>query len=124
MYNFTLPVPPSINGYYGHIAKGNRVIKYIKKEGKEYRKFVIHWCIRNKMQLRANLPLQMDIKYYFKDKRKRDLDNPLKSLLDALTHAEVYEDDDLIQKMTIEKFYDKENPRVEITISQYEPKEE
>ena len=67
----------------------------------------------------ANKPLTGDvtvhIKLYFGDKRRRDIDNYGKLLLDSLSGV-IYEDDIQIQKMTVEKFYDKENPRIEITI--------
>jgi len=64
-------------------------------------------------------PLDIDIdvkvKLYFGDKRKRDWDNYHKLSMDALTGI-VWEDDSQIQKAEVEKFYDKENPRIEITI--------
>ena len=37
------------------------------------------------------------------DNRRRDADNSLKSCLDALTCARVYEDDSLIQRLTVTK---------------------
>lgn len=53
------------------------------------------------------------IRLYFGDKRRRDIDNYHKLSLDALTGI-AWEDDSQIQRMIIEKFYDKENPRIEI----------
>jgi len=58
----------------------------------------------------------MTLKIYFKDKRTRDIDAPLKCLLDSLTEAEVYDDDSLITELNITKSIDSSNPRVEITL--------
>jgi crossover junction endodeoxyribonuclease RusA len=62
--------------------------------------------------------IELYIKLYFKDKRKRDIDNHSKIILDSLTGI-VYLDDKYIKKMTIEMLYDKRNPRAEIEISKY-----
>lgn len=116
MYSFTLNVPPLLNSYYGHIAQGKRVIKYIKKEGKAYKEYVKEYVQLNSLNYRANIPLKMTLRIYFKDKRRRDIDGPLKCLLDSLTEAEVYDDDELIHELNIKKLIDKENPRVEIDL--------
>lgn len=67
----------------------------------------------------ANKPLTDDVSVhvglYFGTKRKADIDNFHKLSFDALTKI-VWVDDSQIQKMTVEKFYDKKNPRIEITI--------
>jgi len=61
------------------------------------------------------MPVSVTIALYFGDKRARDIDNYHKLSLDALSGI-VYADDSQIQKMTVEKFYDKENPRIEIEV--------
>ena len=48
-----------------------------------------------------NVRLSVLINAYPPDRRKRDLDNILKSLLDALQHARVYPDDSQIDRLTI-----------------------
>ena len=60
--------------------------------------------------------LDVDIKIYHGDKRKRDIDNFHKLILDALSGV-VWYDDKQIVKLTTEKFYDKENPRAEVIIN-------
>jgi len=45
--------------------------------------------------------LAVDIYVNPPDKRKRDLDNIPKALLDALTHAGIWEDDSQIDQLTI-----------------------
>lgn len=59
--------------------------------------------------------VELDIKLFFGDKRRRDWDNFHKLSMDALEGI-VYLDDVQIQKATIEKFYDKDNPRIEIIV--------
>lgn len=60
-------------------------------------------------------PVVFNCKYYLASKRKKDLPNLPKTTTDALNDV-VYSDDSQIVQMTMEKLYDKENPRVEITI--------
>ena len=61
-------------------------------------------------------PIQVIIRLYFGTKRKQDIDNYNKILLDSLTGI-VWEDDSQIQEMVIAKDYDKKNPRIEIEIN-------
>jgi hypothetical protein len=57
---------------------------------------------------------------YPPDKRRRDLDNILKCVNDALTHLKAIEDDSLIRRAVQEwGEIDRENPRVEVTIKPY-----
>lgn len=55
----------------------------------------------------------LNIDLYFGDKRKRDVDNYNKLVLDAGTNI-LWNDDSQIVELTIRKFYCKENPRVEL----------
>lgn len=58
-------------------------------------------------------PIILEVIIYHWDKRKRDIDNYNKILLDAMEGI-VYEDDSQIIEMTTKKFYDKERPRVHV----------
>lgn len=59
--------------------------------------------------------VRLSIELYHGTKRKSDIDNFNKILLDSMTGI-VYEDDSQIVEMNTKKFYDKENPRIEIII--------
>ena len=61
--------------------------------------------------------VEMELVLFFKDKRRRDVDNYNKLVLDALEGI-VFEDDKQVQKLTIIKDYSKENPRIELEICQ------
>lgn len=62
-------------------------------------------------------PIALKIILFFNDKRKRDIDNYNKILLDSMSGI-VYEDDVQIQMLTIIKQYDKKQPRIEIEIDE------
>lgn len=93
----TLPIPPSINDYYGVTAPtAHRVIKYIKTKGKIYREIVNEYVQKNHFNLGINIPIKVEILISFPTNRQQDLDNRMKSLLDSLTLANVWVDDSLI----------------------------
>ena len=97
--SFTLPWPPSVNHYWRRC--GNRY--FVSQEGKNYREIVIIKCNDSKGFFKNKEKLSVSILAYPPDKRRRDLDNVLKSLLDSLQHAGVYEDDYQIDCITIER---------------------
>lgn len=55
------------------------------------------------------------LSFFWRDKRRHDLDNPCKALLDAFTGI-LWDDDSQIQELHITKAFSKENPRVEIEV--------
>ena len=88
-----LPYPPSINHYWRHV--GPRTL--ISREGRTFRTNV---CALlggggpRKPPAGGRIALCMDA--FPPDRRRRDLDNIQKPVLDALQHAGVYEDDSQI----------------------------
>ena len=91
-----LPYPPSVNNYYSYTSRG----VFIKKHGRDYRKKVVSLFKDGSDAIEGDLNVHLSV--FFPDKRKRDLDNILKCLLDALTHAHIYGDDSQIKKLTLE----------------------
>ncbi len=53
-------------------------------------------------------PVEVHITFLLPNKRRRDLDNIMKTLGDCLTYAGIIQDDNLIYKQTLEKFHTKE----------------
>jgi len=98
-----------------HIYKKSRYSIYMTPEGKTMKESY-QWAITS--QWKKDLcygKISLGIKLYFGDKRKRDIDNYNKLILDAMSGI-VYFDDNQINKLVLEKFYDKKNPRIEIEI--------
>jgi crossover junction endodeoxyribonuclease RusA len=96
---FTLPYPPSANHYWRRV--GSRTL--ISREGRTFRKNV---CALlggggRKPPFTGRIALAMDA--FPPDRRRRDLDNLLKSVQDSLAHAGVYEDDELIDLLLVRR---------------------
>ena len=100
-FEITLPFPPSTNTYWRSIGRG-RVI--ISKRGREYREEVVYACIVERGDINPapmEGRLMVTIEAFAPDKRRRDLDNMLKAVLDALEHAKIYENDSQIDDLRI-----------------------
>ena len=112
MIRLELPFPPSVNRYWRHV--GNRVL--ISKEGREYREIVTDLMKGMKVK-KHDGELIVDIRLIPADRRRRDVDNSLKALLDAMQAGGAYDDDSQIVRLTVEKFEpEADAPRSEIVV--------
>ena len=99
----TLPYPPSINHYWRRV--GPRTL--ISREGRTFRKNVCALLAPGsgngprKPPAGGRIALAMDA--FPPDRRRRDLDNLPKAVLDSLTYAGVYEDDSQIDLLIIRR---------------------
>lgn len=96
--SLSLPYPPSINHYW-RINRYGRGMR-ISDEGKAYREAVIKACSG---QWKIHGPLAVRLSLNPPDRRRRDIDNVQKPLLDALQHAGVYDDDSQIEWLLTER---------------------
>ena len=119
------PFPPTVNTYWRWTVKG----PLISKRGRHYADLVKQeWY----MTLNTNpqhqgiwqtvrTPVGVAVTLNPPDARKRDLDNYLKALFDAMTKAGIWEDDSVVQRMLVEwGDLDGELPpgRVQVTIGE------
>lgn len=93
----TLPWPPSVNTYW-RTFKGRMIIS---KPGRDYRQAVAEQVVEQSMPKFGDKPIEVVIRAYRPDKRRRDLDNLLKAVLDGLCHAGVFDDDSQIVDLRI-----------------------
>ena len=102
MVELTLPWPPSVNGYWRHPTTGKLAGRHLISEaGRAYREAVGWQVAAASMAAGLACLVAVDIMAYAPDKRRRDLDNLQKSLLDSLTHAGVWGDDDQVDDLRI-----------------------
>lgn len=98
MTRLTLPWPPSVNRYYRNVA-GKTLIS---AEGRAYRTAVVNLLAENSAPLMVG-DVAVEIEAFMPDRRRRDLDNLLKGLLDALTHAGLWLDDSQVADLRIRR---------------------
>jgi len=99
----TLPWPPSVNTYWRHPTKGALAGRHlISEQGRRYRNEVAKCVLVQKTtRFLGGEPIRLEIVAYVPDRRRRDLDNILKSMLDAITHAGVWADDTQVDDLRI-----------------------
>ena len=108
--------PLSTQHIYRSTCRGFFPTTHMTKEGKDLKEY---YQLEAQIQYKGKAILtdcDMEILLYFKDKRRRDVDNYNKLVLDSLEGI-IYEDDKQIQKLIVEKKISAEDPRVEIKIS-------
>ena len=93
-----LPWPPTVNHYYKVARNGAR---YLDKRVKVFREEVCESIAEQCPGLRLSDPIFMEVYLFPPDRRKRDLDNYMKGLLDGLTEAGMWDDDSLIDQLHI-----------------------
>lgn len=98
MLTLELPWPPSVNHYWRSVP-GRGVL--VSAEGRQYRQDVQMQVLIQRAAKKFAGRLRVTVIALPPDKRKRDLDNLLKSSLDAMTHAGVWMDDSQIDDLRI-----------------------
>jgi crossover junction endodeoxyribonuclease RusA len=118
-----LPWPPSVNTYWRHIAKGPLAGRTLLSEkGRAYRGDVALALVSQQNSLPPlRSRLAVTIHAHAPDLRKRDLDNLPKGILDALTHACVWDDDCQIDRLVIERKEPRKDGCVVVTIEALGP---
>ena len=107
-----LPFPPSVNHYWRHVAlplkstkvtggRAFRVQALISAEGRKYKQTVCREIQAQKAQYRLSSRVRMKVALYPPDRRRRDVDNYAKALLDSLVAAGVLDDDALVADLRL-----------------------
>lgn len=97
MFDLILPFPPTVNNYYVKTQRG----VFISQKGRFYRKNVSDSVIEQLPEVHIEEKIHLSVILYPPDNRKRDLDNYMKAMLDALTQCGFWTDDSLIDQLII-----------------------
>lgn len=99
MIVLNLPLPPSVNSY--RTIFRNRM--GISKAGKEFKAKVSDYVVEYRVPKLGSARLEMKVVLYPRDRRKQDIDNRIKALWDALGDAGVFDDDEQIDVLIVER---------------------
>lgn len=104
--------PQSTQTIYGNNGRGGRYLKPAAAKLKQdyFYEAKMQWSYG--VEKRA---FSVRIDFFFKDRKRRDLANHEKLILDALIGI-VYEDDSQIDELSLFRRHDAERPRVEVTV--------
>lgn len=97
MLRYELPYPPSTNGLFFNATKGRR--KTIA-----YRNWLdaAGWQIVEQGRRSVHGPVSISVALVKPDKRKRDLDNLMKPILDLLVEMGCIDDDSFVKRISVQ----------------------
>ena len=100
--HLTLPFPPSVNTYWRTIMVRGRQRTILSKRARAFREEVIGLILLNgRAAFTGRLSLTVSLSA--PTKRKYDLDNMVKAIQDALEHGGIYENDNQIDQLVVNR---------------------
>ena len=97
-----LPWPPSVNTYWRAIIQSKRVRNILSEKARDYRNKASYEIFNQGYSaMEIDYPVRLTIIASQPDKRKRDIDNILKPLLDVLSHTDVWNDDSQVYDLRV-----------------------
>lgn len=97
MLFLTLPYPPSMNTYWRNF-RGRTILS---PKGREFKAAVADYVVEYKVPKLGDSKLRISMVLFPRDKRKIDIDNRIKCVLDALQDAGVFDDDFQVDELSI-----------------------
>lgn len=116
-------------------SKANRVKINLRAYSKSGKRYIVPkdvslkinkaiWELQNQYDGSPfSTPVEVNILFILPNKRRRDLDNIMKTLGDCMVYAGIIEDDNLIYKQTLEKIVVRGEEGIIIKIKEYKAKE-
>lgn len=113
MIRYSLPYPPSVNGLFFNATKGRR-------KTAAYREWLeaAGWQIAEQGRQRIRGHVSISVALVKPDKKRRDLDNLLKPVIDLLVEMGVIDDDSLVQRISVQ--WVSEGPGCAVIVQQAE----
>ena len=94
-------------------GKGGRM--YTPKKTRKYERLVADMARLAYGGDPVDHDVEVRMAIFWPDRRRRDLDNTVKSILDGFNGV-IYVDDYFVQRLVVERYIDRERPRAEVVI--------
>ena len=109
-----LPWPPTVNHYYT-VARGRKILS---EAGRAYKAYCCQCLMIQRVAklTKEDAPFGVNILARPPDRRKRDLDNLLKPILDSLVDYGAIPDDSMIDDLRIQRFEPAKDGQIEVQI--------
>ena len=109
-----LPWPPTVNHYYT-VARNRKILS---ERGRLYKKYCCACMMAQGIEKlgKDDAPFTVAILARPPDRRKRDLDNLLKPILDSLVDYGAIPDDSMIDDIRIQRFNPVKDGQIEVQI--------
>lgn len=116
MLLLNLPYAPSVNTYW----RRGRFSTYLSPIGREYKQKVAEYVIENKVPKLGDTRVKITMIIRPRSKRKFDIDNLAKSVLDAISQegAGIIDDDEQVDELHIIRGEPIKNGRIVVTIEE------
>ena len=110
-----LPWPPTVNHYYT-IARNRKILS---EKGRAYKEYAVACMLVQKVAKlkEEDKPFSLSILARPPDRRRRDLDNILKPLIDSLVDYGAIPDDYMVDDIRIQRFEPVKDGQIEVQIS-------
>lgn len=113
--------PRSTNNAYKTMCRGRFPTRYMDTKSRSLKDSYIEQARKQWQGQPLSGELEVWIEIFFGNKRKNDWDNFHKLSMDSLTGI-CYYDDSQIHHAHVSKYYDHDNPRIEIIINEIQVK--
>ena len=97
---FELPYPPTINNYYA-VVNGRKILS---SRGRTFKSDAIIELFKQGAEKGLEGPYSIWIQVFPPDRRKRDIDNLVKPVLDSLTEFGMISDDSQVTDLRVTKY--------------------
>lgn len=121
MKKFVFPFPPSVNNYWRHVVIGRSVRVLISREGREFRDKAV--AAVGRVDERLTGKVEVIMRLCPPNRIRRDVDNYSKAVLDALTHAGVWVDDNQVDRIIVDRGPVVSGGRADVVVRDYVPLE-
>ena len=101
VYRFELPLPPTANHRLMPTKAGGRIRLITAPKMRDWKELAARRLAAPSVTF-PDSRVQLSLSIKWPDRRRRDIDGPIKPLLDALTAAGVWGDDSQVRRMEVD----------------------